>query len=126
MATATKKSRAPKQLVPRAGQAWVPESMKFLIFEDNGGDYHWTIVAGDGATLARSGSFASYEHAEQAAKHVRNAAAAARFDPRAGVAGPVDLAARRDAARDDADAERWLDEGGSFSSEAVAKWQAPR
>jgi hypothetical protein len=34
--------------------------------------------------------------------------------------------ARREAAiaRDDSDAERWLDEGGSFSSEAVAKWPA--
>jgi DNA-binding transcriptional ArsR family regulator len=28
-------------------------------------------------------------------------------------------------ASDDDAAERWLDEGGSFSSEAVAKWPAP-
>lgn len=30
----------------------------------------------------------------------------------------------RGAASDDTDAERWLDEGGSFSSEAVASWSA--
>ena len=85
MATATKNSHAAKQFAGRASAVRVPGSMEFLIFEDNGGDYHWTIVARDGAR-------------------------------------PVDLSARRD----DADAERWLDEGGSFSSKAVAKWPAPR
>jgi hypothetical protein len=41
---------------------------------------------------------------------------------------PVDVVARRVAvaARDDEDAGRWLDEGGSFSSEAVAEWRAGR
>ena len=100
--------------------------MEFLIFQDNGGDYHWTIVAGGGATLARSGSFASYDHAEQAARRVRDGAAAARFDARAVEARPVDLIARRHASSDDSDAERWLDEGGSFNGDAVAKWQAQR
>ena len=33
--------------------------------------------------------------------------------------------ARRAASDEDSDAERWLDEGGSFSSEAVAQWPAP-
>jgi uncharacterized protein YegP (UPF0339 family) len=98
--------------------------MEFLIFQDNGGAYHWTIVAGDGATLARSGSFASYDHAEQAAYRVRDGATVARFDRRVGEVRPVDLAARRDGPSDDLDAERWLDEGGSFSSEAVARWPA--
>jgi len=100
----------------------MPASMEFLIFEDNGGDYHWTIVARDGATLARSGSLGSYEDAERAAQHVRDGVASALFERRGDGARPVDLSARRD----DADAERWLDEGGSFSSEAVAKWPAPR
>ena len=126
MATATKKSRAAGRLAGRANEARAPESMEFLIFEDNGGDYHWTIVAGDGKTLARSPGFASYEDAEQAAQHVRNGAASAPLEHRGVSARPVDLIARRDARSDDADAERWLDEGGSFSSEAVAKWQAPR
>ena len=113
MATAIKKSRAGR-LPRRAPEVRVPASMEFLIFEDNGGDYHWTIVAGGGATLARSGSFGSYEDAERAAQRVRDGAR------------PVDLIARRDATSDAADAERWLDEGGSVSSEAVAKWPAPR
>jgi len=30
------------------------------------------------------------------------------------------------AVRDDFDAQRWLDEGGSFALEAVAEWPAPR
>ena len=126
MATATKKSCAAKQLAGRASAARVPESMEFVIFEDNGGDYHWTIVAGDGATLARSGSFGSYEDAERAAQHVRDGVASALFERRGDRARPVDLSARRDAASDDSDAERWLDEGGSFSSEAVTKWAARR
>ncbi len=131
MATATKKSRAAGRLTRRAREVRAPASMKFpsmefVIFEDNGGDYHWTIVARDDASLARSGAFASYEDAERAAQHVRDGVASALFERRGDGARVVDLAARRDAARDAADAERWLDEGGSFSSEAVAKWPAQR
>ncbi len=122
MATATKKSRAAGQLARRAGGVREPESMEFVIFADNGGAYRWRIVAGDGATLAQSGSFASFHRAEQAARRVRDGAASARF----GEVGPVDLAARRDRPSDELDAERWLDEGGSFSSAAVARWPAQR
>ena len=100
-------------------------SMEFLIFQDNGGAYHWTIVAGDGATLARSGSFASYDHAEQAALRVRDGAAAARFAARTGESRPVDLSARRHASSDDSDAERWLDESGA-SPAGVVRWPAQR
>jgi uncharacterized protein YegP (UPF0339 family) len=125
MATATKKSRAAGQLARRARIERDSESMEFVVFEDNGGDYHWTILARDGATLARSSGHASYADAEQAAERVRGGAASARFDHPAGSASPVDLAARRDASSDDRDAERWLDEGGSFSSDAVATWPAP-
>ena len=117
MATARKKSRAAGQLASPAHSVRVPESMEFLIFEDNGGAYHWRLVASDGATLAQSGSFASYDSAEQAAQRVREGAASARFDRRADEVAPVDLAARRDRPSDELDAERWLDEGGSFSSE---------
>ncbi len=98
-----------------------PASMTFLVFEDNSGSYHWTILAADGATLARSEGFASCDDAEQAARRVHKAATSARFQRRADGASPVDLTARRDAASDDDDAERWLDEGGSFSSEAVTR-----
>ncbi len=99
--------------------------MEFSIYEDNGGAYHWR-VRGHDATLAQSGEFASYDDAAQAAQWVRDGAAKARFDRRAVESPPVDLIARREAPGDDSDAERWLDEGGSFSSEAVAKWPSPR
>jgi uncharacterized protein YegP (UPF0339 family) len=95
----------------------VPASLAFVIYEDNGGDYHWTIVAGDGATLARSGGFVSYADAEKAARQVRDGAASARSERQAGGTGPVNLTARRDTS----DAERWLDEGGSFNGQVVTK-----
>lgn len=131
MATATKKSCAAGRLPPGAREVCAPASMKFpsmefVIFEDNGGEYHWTIMAADGVTLVRSGGFASYEDAERAAQHVRDGAASARFEHRGNETIPVDLIARRDAKSDEADAERWLGEGGSCSSEAAAKWQAPK
>jgi uncharacterized protein YegP (UPF0339 family) len=120
MATAITKSRSTRERPRRAARG--PESMEFLIYEDNGGGYHWSIVAGDGATLAWSGSFASYDDAMQAAQRIRQGAASA-----SGVRErPVDLTARRVAKSDNSDAERWLDEGGSFSSEAVAKSLLPR
>jgi uncharacterized protein YegP (UPF0339 family) len=120
--TPRSKARAAGSTLPE------PASMKFLVFEDNGGGYHWMILAGSGETLVRSASFATYEDAEQAARVVHAGAASASFEHLAGDAPPVDLAARRKTAvvRDDLDAERWLDEGGSFSSEAVTRWPAPR
>lgn len=126
MATAIKKSRAAKQFARRAPKVRLAPSMEFLIFEDNGGFYYWTIVAGDGTTLVRSDAFASYDDAERAAQHVRDGAASAPFEDRAVGAGLVDLVTRRDATTDGSDAERWLHEGGSFSSEAVAKSPALR
>jgi uncharacterized protein YegP (UPF0339 family) len=121
MGTAPKKSRAAGQLARPARDVRVPESMEFLIFEDNGGAYHWRIVAGDGATLAQSGSLASYDAAEQAARRVRDGAASPRFNRRGCQLGAVDLATRRHRPRDDLNAERWVDEGGSFTREGVAR-----
>lgn len=105
-----------------------PAPLRFAVCEDNGGGYHWTILTASGETLVRSASFASCEEAELAARVVRAGAPSASFEHLAGDTSPVDLAARRDArrVRDDLDAERWLDEGGSFSSEAVTRWPAPR
>jgi uncharacterized protein YegP (UPF0339 family) len=100
--------------------------MEFLIFEDNGSSYHWRILADDGTTLGQSGDFASYDAAEQAAQAICAGAASARFPRRESETDPVDLTARRAAPGDDSDAEHWLDEGGSVSSEAVAKWPASR
>jgi uncharacterized protein YegP (UPF0339 family) len=126
MATAIHESRTAGRLPRCAREVLIPESMEFLIFEDNAGDHHWTIVAGDGVTVARSGNFTSYQDAERAAQHVRDGAASARFEPRAVAKLPDDLSAPRSSTSDASDAERWLAEDGSFSSEAVAKWQTSR
>jgi uncharacterized protein YegP (UPF0339 family) len=104
--------------------------MSFRVFQDNGGGYRWTIVAGSGETLARSrsGGFASHEDAKHAALIVHAGAAAASFEHFASDTPPVDLVARRQVAtlRDDLDAERWLDERGGFTSEAATRWPAAR
>ena len=121
MGTAPKKSRV-AQLACRTADANVPASMEFLIFEENGGAFHWAIAA-SGDRLVPSATFASYEEATQAAGVVRTGAVSAPFDKQADDPAPLELAARRERATgaDDLDAERRLDEGGSFSSEAVRR-----
>ena len=106
----------------RAAPSSPPAPMKFLVFEDNGGGYHWTIIARSGDTLVQSASFASYEEAKQAARIVHAGASQASLDDHSPEM-PLDLPAPRNAAtaRDALDAERWLDEGGSFSSQAVTR-----
>jgi uncharacterized protein YegP (UPF0339 family) len=99
MATARKKAGDPRRVARGTGAQSKPASMRFLIFEDNGGAHHWRIVAGDGATLAQSVGFLSYEDAERAARHVREGAGSASFEPRAEVDQPVDLIARRTVAK---------------------------
>jgi len=124
MATTTKKLEAARPVVRDARVASV--SLEFLVFEDNGGGYHWAIVGGSGESLAQSGSFGSYEEAAHAGRCARDGAEWARFDCRAAEDRVADVRARCAAARDNLDAERWLDEGGSFSSKAVAAWRAAR
>ena len=121
MGTAPKKSRAARQLARRPAEANVPAPMEFVIFEDNGGCYHWRLRADDGAILAQSGGFVSYDDAQQAARLVRGGAVLAQFAFRAGESLAVDLSARRDASSENSDAERWLDEGGSVGREPVRK-----
>jgi len=126
MATATQNGRPVRRGTRRTSVAPRPAALEFLIFEDNVGRYHWTIVDGAGENLGQSGGFVSHDDAERAARVVRDNAGEARLERRL-PDPPVDLAARRDAAtEDDSDAERWLDEGGSFSSEAVRQWPARR
>ncbi len=114
---AVPKARATANPVPE------PASMKFLVFEDNGGGYHWTIVAARGKRLVQSTSYASYEEATEAAHAVHAGAASASIEPLSGNTPSVDLRARREqpGAREDLDGERSLDEGGSFSSEAATQ-----
>ena len=80
MATATKKTRTAARVVPVEGAEQAP--MEFLVYRDNSGRYHWSIVSGSGATLVQSESFASYDDAELAASHVRDGIGSARFEPR--------------------------------------------
>jgi uncharacterized protein YegP (UPF0339 family) len=99
MATATKHARAGHQAARNAGAPFKEASMEFVVFEDNGGGYHWRIIAGNGGTLAESVSFASFEDAEQAARRVRDGVGSASFEPRAGGDQRIDLAARHATAK---------------------------
>jgi uncharacterized protein YegP (UPF0339 family) len=115
--SANKKARAAPSSPPE------PAPMTFRLFEDNGGGHHWTIVAGSGDTLVQSASFPSYEEAKHAARIVHHGASSASFEDRSPDTPTVDLPTPRDAApaRDALDAQHWLDEGDSSSSEAVTR-----
>ena len=78
-------------------------SMKFLIFEDNGGDYCWTLVAASGERLAQSMRFASHQEAIRAARIARAGAASAPIEDHAADTRTADLSSRRKIAieRDD-------------------------
>ena len=132
MATATQKSRATRQAQRRAALVAESAALTFLVFEDNGGSYHWTLLGTDGESLARSRPYATHAEAAHAARVVRDRSGTGRLEtgrapdlPTDLVARdlPTDLVARRSAAaaRDDSDAERWLDEGGSSSSQPVTQ-----
>jgi hypothetical protein len=117
MATPTRGGRAARQLAHDGRGVSESASLEFLVFEDDGGDFHWAIVGGSGASLAQSGSFGSYEEAAHAGRYVREGAEAARFERRAAEDRVVDVPDRREApVSDDLDVERWLDEGGGFGS----------
>ena len=75
----------------RSEQAW----MKFRIFEDNGGDYCWTLLAAGGERLAQSMRFASYQEAARAACIARAGAASAPIEDHTADIRTVDRAARR-------------------------------
>jgi uncharacterized protein YegP (UPF0339 family) len=89
MATAIRKVHAAKQVA--SGAVGVSESgaMEFLVFRDNGGEYHWRIVAGSGESLAQSGSFATHKDAEHAARYVYQGVGSARFDAGAAEEHPL-------------------------------------
>jgi uncharacterized protein YegP (UPF0339 family) len=102
------------------GRRSEPASSKFLVLEDNtGGGYRWTLVAAGGEHLAWSPRFASYQEATRAARIARAGAASAPIEGRPVDTPLADPAARLQMAfeRDHLDAERWLDEGGSYGWE---------
>ncbi len=88
-ATATRKRRPAKQVIGGAVNVPKATATEFLVFEDNAGDYHWEIVAAAGECLTRSGSFASHDDAERAARYVYDCARSARFEPSAGEERPL-------------------------------------
>ncbi len=83
MATATKKPHTARSVTRGARDVSEPASLEFLVYRDNGGDYHWEIVGGSGERLAQSPIFASHDDAERAARHAYDGAGSARFEPHA-------------------------------------------
>jgi uncharacterized protein YegP (UPF0339 family) len=84
MATAIKKGHGAAPVARSRRDVSGSTSLEFLVYQDNGGDYHWEIVGEGGERLAQSRSFASHEDAERAARCVHDCAGSARLEPRAG------------------------------------------
>lgn len=105
----------------RNGPASEQASMRFIVCEEDGGAYRWSLVSTGGEHLARSARFSSYQEAARAARVARAGAASAAIEERPADNPPADLAARRKMAkeRDDHDARRWLDDRAGESTEEV-------
>ncbi|MFZ2052342.1 MAG: DUF1508 domain-containing protein [Solirubrobacteraceae bacterium] len=73
MATATTKAHAARGVSE-------PASLAFRTYRDNGEHYHWEILDSEGAIIAQSGSFASQDDAERAAREVHERARSAPFE----------------------------------------------
>ncbi|MHB8490928.1 MAG: YegP family protein [Solirubrobacteraceae bacterium] len=82
MATASKKVHTAPHDARAAQDGSKQAPMNFLVYEDNGGEYHWSIVSGDGATLSQSEGFASYADADREAHRIHQGIGSARFTPR--------------------------------------------
>ena len=83
MATPTKQARTTHHRDQRSLDG---KPSEFLVFQSNSGDYRWEIVSRSGVVLAQSGSFESFDDAEQAADRVRDGAGSTRLATR--TAGP--------------------------------------
>jgi hypothetical protein len=75
MATATRKPRTARPVAARDASE---SSLEFLVYQDNGGSYHWEIVEGS-QSLVHSVSFRSHEDAERAGRYVHERAGLATF-----------------------------------------------
>jgi uncharacterized protein YegP (UPF0339 family) len=73
MATATKKAHATRGVSESA-------LLAFRTYRDNGDRYHWEILDSGGGIIAQSGSFASQDDAERAARDVHEHARSAPFE----------------------------------------------
>jgi len=83
MATATKKVHAARPVARDARDVSRSAPLEFLVHQDNGGHYYWEIVGERGESLAKSGSLASHDGAERAARWVHDGAGSALFGPHA-------------------------------------------
>jgi uncharacterized protein YegP (UPF0339 family) len=92
-------------------------AVTFLLYQDNGGGYYWTIVDHGGAVIARSAGFESYAEANYAADIVHRAAASATFENRSGTTPPPRplASAGRAAERDGTEPQPASEQGGSVS-----------
>jgi uncharacterized protein YegP (UPF0339 family) len=84
MATATKKAHSAPSPAHAVRGVSEPASLAFRTYRDNGDNYHWEIVDSGGEILAQSGSFASQDDAERAARHLHEGARSAPFDSQVG------------------------------------------
>ena len=91
MATATSQASAAAGATRGTAVASDSASMEFLVVEDNGGNYYWTLMDRGGDSLARSPSFASYEYAEDAARVVLAGTGSARLERRAASDSSLDI-----------------------------------
>jgi uncharacterized protein YegP (UPF0339 family) len=82
MATATKKAHAASPTAHAVRRVSEPASLVFRTYRDNGANYHWEIVDSGGEVLAQSGSFASHDDAERAARDVHEGVRSAPFESR--------------------------------------------
>ena len=82
MATATRNGPGAETLALGGGAGSGPAALKFVVYEDNSGDFRWTILDSGGESLALSGGFASYDDARKAADVVRDGARSAQFENR--------------------------------------------
>ncbi len=81
MATATKKLHTARPVTRGARDISELPSLEFVVFGDNSGNYRWEIVGGSGDRLAQSGTYASHDDAERAARYAFDGAGSARFEP---------------------------------------------
>lgn len=108
MATAT----LHQAVAGRATPATEAAELELLIFEDNGGDYRWTIVDAAGENMAQSGLFATYDDAERAALLVQAWGVSARARRRSATHRSTGGRRKPSAADGDADSKRSLDSRG--------------
>ena len=81
MATATKKRVTTRPVTNGAPGRFELAPLEFVVYQDNGGDYHWEIVSESGHRLARSKIFTSQDDAQRGARYACDAVGTVRLAP---------------------------------------------